>query len=334
LGWRRRRPPWTPISGGDSSIPMSDADIDPEVLPPLRARLQRLRARLPEIVDAMEGDLIRANRALVEGHADLEQRARQIRREAEDEDADWRAEQQAEEAEDELRRFRQRLEDLGNLVARYRACARRALAHCEGPTLAACTRLDTLYAQAIAALALLPMAGDGHSSIRLPRTPSAARAIPDLPRDAEKGKALASSLPTLPAGFAWVPLDQVHPGPEDWPTPTEFRKMPYNVVCDGLRRFRDEMLPLLREHPAAQREVFEEFDRQHGRTSTGLVRQDSLAHLYDQFFHPGNKMWCWVRRADGRYEFGNGRHRVRAAMDLGLKFVPAEIRTGTTRPLG
>jgi hypothetical protein len=313
---------------------MSDADIDPEVLPPLRARLQRLRSQLPEIVDAMERDLVRANRELVQGHTDLEQRARQLRREAEDEDADWRAEQEAEEAEDDLRRFRQRLEDLGDVVSQYRASARKALAHCDGPTLAACTRLDALYAQAIAALALLPMAGGGAAGIGQMGTRPAADAFPATPPDVRQGEALVSSLPALPPGFTWIPLDRVHPGPSDWPTRAQYQKVPYEVVCDGTRRLHEEMLPLFRDHPAANREIFEDFDRRNGRASSGLVRQDSLAHLYDQFFSPGNMIVCSVRPQDGLFEFDNGRHRVRAAMDLGLKFVPAHVQGTATRSQG
>jgi hypothetical protein len=120
----------------------------------------------------------------------------------------------------------------------------------------------------------------------------------------------------------------VHPGADDWPTPDDFRKAGYDEVLDGTRRLHEEMLPIFRQHPGAGREVFEEFDRQNGRTSTGLVRSDSLAHLYDKFFHEANVMWCWQRSQDRLYEFGNGRHRARAAMDMGLRFVPAQIRNG------
>lgn len=306
---------------------MSFADIDPEALPPLRAQMQRFRARLPEILDGMDGEISRADRLLSEHCAALERRARRLRRAAEEEgdnDTRWRAEQRADEAEDDLRRLRHRLRELGQLVSRYRADARRARAHCEGPTAAACSRLTSLHGLALAALAIRLPTDDAASA--LPATVSAGTV-----REVGSAGATEAGLAPLPVGFTWIPIDRAHPGVGDWPTPTDFRKgVSYEEVLDGTRRLHEEVLPIFGEHPNAGREVFEEFDRRNGRVSTtGLVRPDSLAHLYDQFFGEHNRMVCWQRSQDGLYEFGNGRHRVRVAMDLGLKFVPAQVQTGS-----
>lgn len=309
-----------------------DANISPDALPPLRASLTKFRARVPEILDAMEREIARANRALGEHHEELERSARHWRsvaEMAEDEGEQAHAEQKLEEVEDRLRRLKRRIQEIRELLARYRADARNAREHCDAKTLAACHFVDKSHAAALAALAILAPGGGGTVAFSFTGAPGAAGppalAANEVAKEELSLAQVAEELPVLPEGYDWIPVALAHPEVGRWPEHEEFIKVSYDAMRAGTKLLHAEMVPLFQRHPGAGRDVFEAYDLAHGRTSTGLVHPQSLAHLYDQFFHPHNMMRCRMRESDGLYEFENGRHRVRVAKDLGLRFVPAKI---------
>lgn len=301
-----------------------------ETLPPMRGALIRLRARLPEILDAMERETERANRILGEYHHGLDRRVRhwqQVVEAAENEEEKARAQRALDEIEARLRELKLQLRTLRELLERYRAQSRRAHTYFNDATRAATDSLASTQAAALAYLALAPtLDGGAASPIAAAAAPAisvaTAAAVSETTLDAAKAHD-KGPLPTLPAGFEWVSLDQLEL--VDLPERADFKKVSYEDMCRGLELLHTEMVPLFRQHPAAGRDVFEDFDRRHGRISTGLVHPRSLANLYDKFFFGHEHIRVVRARGHTNYVIENGRHRVRIARDLGLKHVPAQV---------
>jgi hypothetical protein len=135
------------------------------------------------------------------------------------------------------------------------------------------------------------------------------------------------ALPSLPAGFNWVPIDWVDP--LDLPTQADFRKVTYAEMREGLQRMWREIIPMLMSSPKATRATFEEFDEAQGRRidRMGFVHPSSLAHLWDQLLDRrwGHHIRIQCNERTGQWSIDNGRHRVKAALDLGWRYVPAEL---------
>lgn len=231
--------------------------------------------------------------------------------------------------------LRDRSRNLTAAVARHdRAAAswQRAI----GSTLpAAAAFLAQKHAEAVAYQSLTAP-GFAASSEQIPQFPTIA-----TPDDAVDGITQAKAvepfdpisatspdaLPSLPAGFNWVPIDWVDPS--DLPTQADFRKVTYAEMREGLQRMWREIIPMLTSSSGATRATFEEFDEAQGRRidRMGFVHPSSLAHLWDQLLDRrwGHHIRIQCDERTGQWSIDNGRHRVKAALDLGWHYVPAEL---------
>jgi ParB-like chromosome segregation protein Spo0J len=133
-------------------------------------------------------------------------------------------------------------------------------------------------------------------------------------------------LPRLLAGFSWIPITQF--AQSALPTKDDFKKVRYEEMTAGLQRLWKELIPLLNSTAHPNRSVCERFDEANGRVDRmGFVHLESLASLWDWFFNPRSKEHIRVTfdNRTGKWDIDNGRHRIKAASDLGWKFVPGEV---------
>ena len=132
----------------------------------------------------------------------------------------------------------------------------------------------------------------------------------------------ADELPRLPPGFIWSPIENVDPGVASLLDKTA--KVPLETMRLGLTLLWDELLPLISADPARGRRACEEFDREQGRIDPfGFVHSKSLAEIWSAFFGPDH-----IRidvGQDGTRAIISGQHRIRAAREIGWKYVPAEV---------
>lgn len=135
----------------------------------------------------------------------------------------------------------------------------------------------------------------------------------------------------LPAGFRWLAIADISKREiDELPSKEDFIKVPYDKVQQGLRTFESEILPVLERFPnLASSDYFEEMDDIKRPNESGAQK------IYDVFL--GKQLGEHVRverfgedsqyaaeTADG-YQIINGRHRIKAAIDMGWKFIPAEV---------
>lgn len=123
----------------------------------------------------------------------------------------------------------------------------------------------------------------------------------------------------LPAGFQWVPLtaidltDVVALRPD-----RDYGKgVSYDTMRRGLDTLQREVLPLIAADPANAHNRCHELDRRRGTPVS-----DSLGQVYDVFFRSSFIVLGRASAGD-RYAVTNGRHRLKAAIDLGWTAVPA-----------
>lgn len=137
----------------------------------------------------------------------------------------------------------------------------------------------------------------------------------------------ADDLPVLPSGFSWISISRINRS--ELPPRDDFPKVSYETMRAGFERLWAELLPLVSATPAANRETFRKFDESHGRVDPmGFVHEESLAHLWDQFFEQrfGNNHIRITAGSDADpWGVDNGRHRIRVAQDLGWKYVPGRL---------
>jgi hypothetical protein len=118
----------------------------------------------------------------------------------------------------------------------------------------------------------------------------------------------------LPAGFAWIPLDQVETGDLE---PSDFRKVSEGDIERGFGFLVREILPRIRGGSPADADVFRETDRAAGRDEGAGARR-----AFEAFF--GLDAIRLERRAgEPVFSVTNGRHRIHVARRLGLSHVPA-----------
>ena len=126
----------------------------------------------------------------------------------------------------------------------------------------------------------------------------------------------------LPKGFKWVRLDEISDSElKDVSSETDFRKVSYAEMKNGLERFEKEILSVLTETPKNfNADYFEKID---------LKNEDAYLNgktkIFNVFF--GDEFIKVERFAgDSKYEsVVNGRHRLKVAKDLGWKVIPAQV---------
>jgi hypothetical protein len=127
-----------------------------------------------------------------------------------------------------------------------------------------------------------------------------------------------TSLP-LPAGFSWLNLDEVDM--ERLPAEGDYRKgISEAEMKDGLELLQTRVLPeIQKEQSAATIEHFLELDVAEGRSGSS-----SLANIFASYFGDSN-IYVSRYQGDRYFKIGNGRHRIKAAKDLGWNAVPARV---------
>jgi hypothetical protein len=127
----------------------------------------------------------------------------------------------------------------------------------------------------------------------------------------------------LPKGFVWIPLSEIDPAElGELPSESEFKKISYGEVKRGLGILETKVLPAIKENPnGANSEYFENMDRKEGYNES-----NGAAKVFSAFFGQVSKEYIRLEKKAGTRFFSitNGRHRIKAAMDLGWTAVPAE----------
>jgi hypothetical protein len=148
-------------------------------------------------------------------------------------------------------------------------------------------------------------------------------------RAASNGGALFQTAPALsltrmglPAGFGWISLDDLNPDDtKGLSAESDYRKgFSESDMKEGLRLLRDRVLPEIQRDPsAATIWHFTELDNAEQRSGV-----NSLADIFAAYF--GDSQIKVSRYQGQRYfNIGNGRHRIKAARDLGWDAVPGRI---------
>jgi hypothetical protein len=134
-----------------------------------------------------------------------------------------------------------------------------------------------------------------------------------------------TSLP-LPKGFAWVRFDELMSDElRDLPSDSDYRKddLTKADMQDGLGLLATRILPKIQTDPTgATLDYFSDVD-----VAEKHWGKNSLANLFTAFFGDDRVR---VSRAEGESHFRieNGRHRIKAALDLGWNALPGEIVAG------
>jgi hypothetical protein len=292
----------------------------------LDVALGRFAGRAAETLEALAPEIERKLSALEERAEECERAVRYWQRTYEDADPEeddvGMIAGRLEEAEDSLREVRMWLGRVDQCHRDYLASARRvalvAGEHTDKARSFLRRKIAELYDYA--GMGVGGFAGAGGATSWTPGHDSLDATHPSA--GATPGDAAAISLTdsSLPPGFSWVRLDEIDPRelselPED-----EKSGVSADAVRAGLLQLRDAILPEIKAHPEhASSDHFYELDRQAGR-EPGV---GSLQGVYDAFF--GNDhIWVDRRPGESLYEIGNGRHRIKAARDLGLSAVPAK----------
>lgn len=126
----------------------------------------------------------------------------------------------------------------------------------------------------------------------------------------------------LPPGYRWVKLSEIDPTEVgNLPLPEQFKGVGYENTRAGLDLLRGSILPAMQQKPGvADKDYFYEVDRQSGREEV----VNSLRGVYDSYFG-GDAIWVDKFPGDRYFKIGNGRHRIKAALDMGLDAVPVKV---------
>jgi hypothetical protein len=128
----------------------------------------------------------------------------------------------------------------------------------------------------------------------------------------------------LPKGFGWFRLDELKPDEmEGLPTQNDYQKdgLSESDMQEGLELLRTRILPEIQKDPeGATKEHFSELDGIEGRSGS-----KSLASIFGAYFGADRHIWVDRFKDDQFFGIGNGRHRIKAALDLGWTAIPARI---------
>jgi hypothetical protein len=150
----------------------------------------------------------------------------------------------------------------------------------------------------------------------------------DSPSPASEAPLEAITELLLPQGFSWIRLDSIEPSElNDLQQLRSKNDLTSEDLKGGLEILRKEILPQIKLHGSgAGSDYFWKLGQ--GRSGT-----NSLQGVYDAFF--GSEP-IWVDRFIGQQHFriGNGRHRIKAAHEMGWPAVPARIMQASLRKSG
>jgi hypothetical protein len=138
----------------------------------------------------------------------------------------------------------------------------------------------------------------------------------------EAAVAAMTGLP-LPQGFGWVRLGEIRPDEmSDLPAKNDYKKneLSESDMREGLELLRTRILPEIQKNPAATIEHFAELDAVESRSGS-----KSLANIFRAYFGTNDHIWVDRFKGDQFFGIGNGRHRIRAARDLGWSAIPARV---------
>jgi hypothetical protein len=128
----------------------------------------------------------------------------------------------------------------------------------------------------------------------------------------------------LPKGFGWIRLDELRPDEmAELPAERDYRKNDLSEadMREGLQLLQTRILPEIQTNPAAAtRDYFSKLDAAESRSGS-----KSLAKIFDAYFGQSDHIWVDRFKGDQFFGIGNGRHRIKAAHDLGWSAVPARI---------
>jgi len=128
----------------------------------------------------------------------------------------------------------------------------------------------------------------------------------------------------LPKGFGWFRLDELKPDEmESLPTENDYKKdgLSESDMQEGLELLRTRILPEIQKDPkGATKEHFSELDAIEGRSGS-----KSLSSIFGAYFGEDRHIWVDRFKGDQFFGIGNGRHRIKAALDLGWTTIPARI---------
>ena len=128
----------------------------------------------------------------------------------------------------------------------------------------------------------------------------------------------------LPRGFVWIPLGDIDLEQElrEVQTPATFQKIPYETMRRGLEIFRTEILPWVRDKLTNNlSEHFGRMDR-----DSGASYENGLQRIYEAFFGQHDYIYLVRGRNQLKFTVQNGRHRIKAAQDLGWPAVPVQVK--------
>jgi hypothetical protein len=140
------------------------------------------------------------------------------------------------------------------------------------------------------------------------------------------GAAAASAMGRflLPKGFGWIRLDELKPDEmAELPAERDYQKNDLSEadMREGLHLLQTRILPEIQKDPqAATRGYFSKLDAAENRS--GSMR---LANIFDAYFGQSDHIWVDRFKGDQYFGIGNGRHRIKAARDLGWSAIPARI---------
>lgn len=128
----------------------------------------------------------------------------------------------------------------------------------------------------------------------------------------------------LPKGFGWIRLDELRPDEmAELPAEREYRKNDLSEadMREGLHLLQTRILPEIQKDPAAATsDYFSKLDTAESRSGS-----KSLAKIFDAYFGQSDHIWVDRFKGDQYFGIGNGRHRIKAAHDLGWSAIPARI---------
>lgn len=126
----------------------------------------------------------------------------------------------------------------------------------------------------------------------------------------------------LPDGYKWIRLDEINSQElSELPTADHFKGVGYDNTREGLNLLRSSILPEMNQSPEiANQEHFYKLDRESHRDEV----VNSLEGVYNSFFGTDH-IWVDKFGDDTHYRIGNGRHRIKAALDLGWEAIPARV---------
>lgn len=293
------------------SANLGDGQVVEELLRCLSGLPRTMNRAIAEAEAEAMPRIARFERALEEAHDEV-RNAEHALEDSDDDEARWQ-EDRLEEARARLSYMESAGDDLLAALGHYRSAAaelsrldREILAPAQGFLDG---RLQALAEYAGATPGAATRAVSGTQAASAPRARAAAPAIV---------AALASSLPLLPEGYAWIQIEKLPASQRaDWS-----RGMPRAAVEQGLATFAADFLPRLRGGFPA-REDLVEFDRANGRDNGGLVHPESLENVREMFFGANPVAVSPLPR--GTYDIEKGHRRIEVARELGWTHIPARL---------